>query len=94
MDPPVDLFHLFRAALVTVCSIYALLQIGSTLRRLNLYLTPTRRDRAMLRGYIMVHLVRLRVRRFAFDLMEILILLGALIYIVRLHYVWMPSPKG
>ncbi len=94
MDAPVDLFYLFRSALVTVCSIYALLQIGSTLRRLDLYLTPTRRDRAMVRGYILVHLLRLRVQRFAFDLVEILILLGALVYIVWLHYAWPGSPRG
>ena len=94
MNPPVDLFYLFRAALVTVCSIYTLLQIGAALRRLDQFLTPTQRDRAMLRGYVMVHLVRLRVRRFAFDLVQIMILLGALAYIVRLHYVWMPTPRG
>ncbi len=94
MDLPFDLFYLFRAALVTVCSIYTLLQIGSTLRRLNLYLTPTRRDRAMVRGYILVHLLRLRVQRFAFDLAEILILLGALVYLVWLHFAWPASPRG
>ena len=82
----IDLFYTFRYILVTVCTIYATLQLASTLWHWHIYLSPSKRETAVLRHYLLLQLMRLRVHRFVFELLGIVILVGVLAYVVRLHY--------
>jgi hypothetical protein len=86
MRPELDLFYLFRYALVLICTVYAALQIASSLWGWHRYLTPSRRETAVLRQYVILQLLRLRVRRFIPDVIQIVLLLGVLGYLVRLHH--------
>ena len=80
-----DLFYLFRYALVMICTVYTVLQIGHTLWGWHVYLTPSRRQTAALRQYIIVQLLRMRIGRFIPDLIKIVVLTGLLAYLVWLH---------
>ena len=82
-----DLFHLFRSGLVTVCTVYAIVRIAASLWRWSSYLAPARREAMVLQRYIVLQLLRLRPHRFAFDLVQITVLLGLLAYLVWLHRV-------
>ncbi len=82
----IDLFHLFRWMLVVVCTVYATLQLVSSLWGWHEYLSPSKRETAVLRRYVLLQLLRLRVHRFLWELLQIVTLLGALAYLVWLHH--------
>ena len=86
MTAEFDLFFVFRWILVTVCTIYAAAQVGQSLWRWLDYFAGSRRT-AVLGHYVMVQLLRLRLRRFGFELLQIVVLLvvlGCLVYGHRL----------
>ena len=81
-----DLFFLFRRALVTVCTVYAAVRLGAAAWRWVDYLSGSQRETVLLRRYIIIQLVRLRLHRFTFELAQILVLAAAFLYVVWLHH--------
>ena len=81
-----DLFDLFRWTLGMVCTIYALVCTARTLWGWLVYFGSSRQTMVMGR-YAAVLLLRIRVRRFAGELIQIALLLvvfGCLVYLHRL----------
>ena len=86
-----DLFYLFRRLLVVVCSIYTVVRLGQTAVRWHNVLWSGGRKTTVLRHYMMVQLLRVRVRRFTVDLLQIAALVVALAAMIYLHRL-VPSP--
>ena len=82
-----DLFELWRLALGLVCTIYALVVTGQNLWEWIVYLSGRDRATVLVRQYVLVQLLRLRVRRFAGELAQIVFWLVALAVILRWHQV-------
>ncbi len=80
-----DLFDVFRWSLALVCTVYASVQITVTLRAWLVYFA-TSRETALLGRYVSVQLLRLRVRRFLPEVLQITLLLVVLLVIVWVHF--------
>ncbi|MFW6153778.1 MAG: hypothetical protein ACOC95_01015 [Planctomycetota bacterium] len=77
------LFDLYRRLLVIVLGVYTVIRLTQGTLRLAARLRGSSRRRRVLRGYVAVLALRMRVRRFAAELIQIaglLILLGLLLY--------------
>ncbi len=81
----VDLFFVFRRFLVLFVSIYTALHLIRTLWRWFKFLTFPSRSRKLMRHYLIVQLLRTRLRRFAGDGLQIAALLAIMVGIVYLH---------
>lgn len=79
-----DLFDLYRWGLATVCVVYTLVRTWQVLHQWLGYFRSSRQAKVLGR-YVMVQLLRLRFRRFAFDFIQIVVLLALLLYVVRWH---------
>ena len=82
-----DLFVTFRWMLATICTVYAAVCIWQSLWGWLNYFSSSRQT-AVLGRYTVVLLLRLKIRRFAGELLQIaawLLVLGLLVY---LHYGW------
>lgn len=77
-----DLFESYRFLLIVVGSSYSAVRTAHALQRW--YGSQDRLD-AMMRRYVHVHLLRIRLRRFLFDILMIVGLLALLAEIVWLH---------
>ena len=86
-----DFFYLFRRLLVVVCTVYAAVRLGQTAIRWHGVLWSGGRKTTVLRHYMMVQLLRVRLRRFTVDLLQIAALAGALAALIYLHRL-VPSP--
>lgn len=78
-----DLFELWRLLLATVCGIYATVVTVRSVMGWLLYLSGSDRVSRLMRTYALVHLLRLRWRRFSRDLLAIgayLVIIGWLLY--------------
>ena len=84
MIPEFDLFHVFRWGLAIVCTVYSAIRIWQTLWRWLDYFASSR-ETAVVGQYVAVQLLRLKVRRFSFELVQIIALLTMLCWIVYLH---------
>ena len=80
-----DPFYLFRYLLCVVCAIYAVARTGQTLLRWQRWLWADGRSQAFVRRYLMAQLVRVRLRRFGFDVLQIVFLLVVLWQVILLH---------
>jgi len=80
-----DLFYLFRYFLCVVCTIYAAARTGQTLLRWQQWLWADGRSQALVRRYLMAQLVRVRLRRFGFDVLQIIVLLAVFWQVILLH---------
>jgi len=80
-----DLFYLFRYLLCLLCTIYAAVRIGQTLIRWRRWLWADGRSQALVRRYLMAHLVRVRLRRFGLDVLQIVLLVVILWQVILLH---------
>lgn len=80
-----DLFDVFRWSLALVCTIYATLQIIVSVRAWLVYFRSSRQT-AILGRYVTVQLLRLRLKRFLPELLQIAALLLILGGIVWCHY--------
>ncbi len=81
----VDLFHLFRGSLALVCGIYAVI---STARALSRWLgphDPHRPHDGWIKRYLVTQLLRVRIRIFALDLLQIAFLFVLFCYLIILH---------
>ena len=85
-----DLFVLYRWMLAGVCTIYTIVCIGqSLLRWLDFF--STSRQTVLLGRYAGLLLLRVRLRRLAWDLAQIVALLAVLACVVYLHRTLNPS---
>ncbi len=80
----VDLFVLYRWLLAIVCTVYTVVRTGQSLWRWVDFFGSSRRT-AVLGHYTGVLLLQVRVRRFAWDLCQIAVLVAVLGYVVHLH---------
>ena len=87
--PNIDLFQIFRWLLATICTVYTLVYSWQTLIGWLNYFNSSRYGMMMGR-YTAILLLRIRFRRFAWDLLHIVALVGLFFYIVYLHHHFVP----
>ncbi len=78
-----DLFEFWRLALTTTCCIYAAVMMARSLWRLAVFLSGADRTASMMRSYVVVQIMRLRLRRFTGEFVRIgswLVILAAVLY--------------
>ncbi len=81
-----DLFYFWRWILVIVCTIYWAVRLGQSLWGWYLYLWADYRPAALMRKYLVIQALRIRVHRFTLELIQIvalLVLFGAVTYAHR-----------
>jgi hypothetical protein len=79
-----DMFFTFRWLLATVCTVYAVVCIWRSWANWLTYFRSGRRP-AVLGRYAMVLMLRLRIRRFTWELFQIVGLLAILGWLVYIH---------
>lgn len=84
--PAVDLFRIWRILLVLVGGVYTAVRVLHGLYNWNRRLDPSRRDTAMARKYVIVKLLGIRWRRFARELLWIVLLAAALAAMLIVHH--------
>lgn len=84
-DTQFDLFYFFRWWLTIVCFVYALILTGRSLWGWIEFLSRPDRPVTVLRHYVIVQLLRLRVRRFRGELVRITAWTAALVLVIRAH---------
>ena len=80
-----DLFYFWRWLLVVVCTIYWLVCLGQSLWRWYEYLWAQTRSAALMRRYLVVQFLRVRVHRFTLELVQIVVLLALFAGITWAH---------
>lgn len=85
MLPDLDLFALYRWLLLIVCTVYTVIRLGQTLRHWIEFLWAPEYGRRTLRRYTAVALLRVRLGRFAWPLVQIAGLTAALGVLMILH---------
>jgi hypothetical protein len=80
-----DLFALYRWLLAIVCTVYTFVRLGQTAQGWIEYLWSAHPRSGTLRRYALVQLLRIRVTRFTFDLLQIAVLLAAFGALLWLH---------
>jgi len=86
--PDWDLFEQWRLLLTVVCTVYAVVVTARSLRSWLLYLSGRDRRTSLLRSYVVVQLLRLRLRRFAGELLQIGFWLAMLLLLLYGHRHW------
>ncbi len=81
-----DVFFLWRWILAVSGGTYTLLKSMQSLSRWLDWLEPRDRLSRMRRHYVMLHLLRMRLRDFFWELLQIVLLVGLLVLIIRGHY--------
>jgi amino acid transporter len=81
-----DFFTLWRFLLGTVVTVYASIVIVQTAIGYYLWLSAPDRYTSILRRYVVLHGLRLRIRQFGHDLLVCLLLLAALAITTLLHF--------
>ena len=81
-----DVFFLWRWILAVSGGVYTLLQLVQSLSRGLDWLEAKDRLSRIRRRYVMLHLLRLRLRDFWWELLQIVLLIVALVLIIRGHY--------
>jgi hypothetical protein len=85
----IDFFTLWRWLLAVVVTVYSLIIITQTLWSYGVWLSSGDRYTAILRRYLVVQSLRLRLRAFAADLAVCGLLCGALLLLGWLHVLGM-----
>ena len=80
-----DVFDLYRRTLAIVFGTYAVIRLINAVWRWQLATQRAGRSEAMLRRYVLVSLLRVRLRRFWFDVVQIGVLTAMLTYLLWLH---------
>ena len=80
-----DLFYTWRYLLAVVCTIYAAVRLGQSLWRWQQYLWSGERSTTLMRHYLLVQFLRLKVHRFTLELFQIGVLLGLFVLISWAH---------
>ncbi len=81
-----DLFFLWRWMLAVAGGVYTFIKLIQGISRLLAGLEPAGRMDRIKQQYIILHLLRIRVRYFWTELCQIVLLVGLLILIVRMHH--------
>ncbi len=84
--PGGDLFDFYRQVLLIVAGTYTVLQTTNFVLRWRMATTAAGRTEALARRYLVVQLLRVRLRRFAFDFLQLAVLIGVLAYLLWLHW--------
>ena len=80
-----DLFDLYRDLLALVVGTYVVVRTLNFIWRWQLATGSAPRLEGLLRRYLVVSVLRLRVRRFVFELGQVFLLIGVLSYLAWLH---------
>ncbi|MCP4246998.1 MAG: hypothetical protein GY778_08100 [bacterium] len=80
-----DVFDLYRHLLALVVGTYVVVRAVNFIWRWQLATGSAHRLEGLLRRYLVVSVLRLRIRRFVFELGQVLLLTGVLVYLVWLH---------
>ncbi len=80
-----DLFELWRWTLAVGLTIYAAVMFLRWLWSWLVFLNEPRRERMLMRRYIVLHLLRLRGARFRSEVVQILLYLVAILIVYGLH---------
>ncbi len=80
-----DLFQLWRLVLCATCTVYALVVAGRSLWRICVHLSGPGRTASLLRSYLIVQMLRLRPRRFAWEFLQIGLWLTILLVLLAWH---------
>lgn len=80
-----DLFALYRWLLAIVCTIYTIVRLAQTAQGWIAYLWAPSSYSGPLRRYALVQVLRIRVRRFTLDLVQIVALTAAFFALLWLH---------
>ncbi len=81
-----ELFDLYRQVLVIVVGTYAVVKTVNFALRWQAKTSAARRAEAVARRYLVVQFLRLRIRRFTLDLLQVAALLVILSYLLWLHW--------
>ena len=84
-----DLFEVWRFLLGTLCTIYAIVMTARSLWGWIAYLSAPGRTMTLMRNYVVVSLLRLRVRRHAWELTQTAFWLAVLAVLLDLHRNWL-----
>lgn len=84
--PDIDLFQFFRRGVGWVATIYATLVTAQSLWGWYVYLSSADRMTGLMRQYLMVQALRLRVRAFWGDVVVSILLCVAFVLIWQAHY--------
>jgi len=85
-----DLFDFWRWFLAVVCTAYAIVVTARGLWDWHVWLSPRRRETALLRQYVIVMLLRVRVQRFLGEIARIGWWAAVLAGLVFAHLLWLP----
>ncbi len=85
-----DLFGLYRTLLTLVLCVYLCIRAFNFADQLLSSTASAGRRQAMAFQYLLVQLLRIRIRRFAWDLLQVAVLLVAFAYVLSLHWSWAP----
>jgi len=80
-----DLFACYRWLLAIVCTIYTIVRLAQTAYGWIVYFWSPAPRMGVLRRYALVQMLRIRVRRFTLDLVQIAGLTAALFALLWLH---------
>jgi uncharacterized membrane protein len=80
-----DLFQVWRLLLTTICAIYAAVVAARSLWRWGVLLSGPGRTTSMMRSYMVVQLLRLRIRRFAWEFTRIGLCILILVVVLYWH---------
>lgn len=81
----VDIFYIWRRLLLIVITIYTVLRLGQTAVRWRGYLYAGTRTAEVMRHYLFVQVLRVKVQRFAGELVQIVVLTVLLLAITWAH---------
>jgi hypothetical protein len=81
----VDVFYFWRWLLMVVCTIYWIVRLGQSLWGWYEYLWADYRPAALMRKYVAVQALRIRVHRFTLELIQIAALLVLFVAITYAH---------
>lgn len=83
--PAFDAFPFFRFLLAVFVAAYTLIATGQFVREWHRDSMASAREEALVRRYLVVHVLRIRIKPFARDLLEIAALLAIFAYLVGRH---------
>ena len=81
-----ELFDLYRHMLVIVGLSYTVVRTMHAIWNWQSASAAAPRMEALARRYLVMHLLRIRVRRFVFELVQIAGLIVVLVYVIQLHW--------
>ncbi|MHC4064937.1 MAG: hypothetical protein ACYSUQ_04805 [Planctomycetota bacterium] len=81
-----DIFDLYRQLLAIILATYMVVRLANFIWRWQLASGSARRWESMARRYLVVQFLRIRVRRFVVDLLQLSVLAVVFAYLVWLHW--------